>query len=482
MADLLHQGISLFFQILPVSGEGIMLPYVQGIPGIARNVPGPPVAAEDVLGSAHRPAAHRLAVLGIEFFIGLGGVPAAGSHGFHVINQRLVAFGKIGGFRAPVGHLDIDVVVIVAGPRRTHVFVPKALEVCGKGSGPGAGKQQIAAELEHGLLQVGIGRLIFVGFQAFRNGKFGHFRLSLAEVHFHAVKHGLVLGDVRLFQRGIIRRGGFGRITVQLLGRGLPLPVFLVVHQVVRLHGDDNRAGIRVFHGNPVPGGGNGAPLRAYQDAAFKIHAVLQGTFPRKYGAFGGDVRIHLAIHGKVRVETAGLAGAVVDHQDIGGGAGKSFTVVGHAVGFVIHLVNAVAQVQGAGEVLHGHGGGLVPFLEVHEQVAERHVVAELVGPRIRTVAVAASRVGAAGPEADLVQGKTFTVGGTENHRAHAAVADGIAFRFPYGGGLLVFAKAAVRVFVRLWIDDHGRLVVPDQVGGGRLVQSAPAKRYRTYG
>ena len=136
MADLLHQGIGLFFQILPVPGEGIMFPYVQGIPGIARNVPGPSVAAEDVLGGAHRPAAHRLSVLGIELFIGLGGVPAAGSHGFHVINQRLVAFRKVGGFRAPVGHLDIDVVVIVAGPRRLHILVPKTLEVGGKGSGP----------------------------------------------------------------------------------------------------------------------------------------------------------------------------------------------------------------------------------------------------------------------------------------------------------------------------------------------------------
>lgn len=76
---------------------------------------------------------------------------------------------------------------------------------------------------------------------------------------------------------------------------------------------------------------------------------------------------------------------------------------------------------------------GWSPFLKSTNQVAERHVVAELVGPRIRTVAVAAPRIGTAGPEADLVQGKTFTVGGAENHRAHAAVADGIAFRFPYG-------------------------------------------------
>ena len=477
MADFLHQGIGLLFQIFPVTGERVMFPDMQRIPRRAGNVPLPAVAAEDVLGGTHRPAAHGLAVLGIETLVGLGDVPAAGRHRFHVIDQRLMAFGKIGGFRTPVRHLHVDVVMVVTGPGRIEINIPEPLEVGRKRAGPGAGQEQVTAILEHGFFQIGINRILLIGFQPLWNGQFGYIRLRLAEVDLYPVKHGLVLGDVRLFQGGIIRRGRLGRITVQLFGGGLSLPVLLIVHQVIRLHGDDDHAGIRVLHGNLIVRSGKRTAFGTDQDTAFIIHAVFQGSLPGDDGALGGNSRFKLAVDGKIRAELAGLAGLVLQHQHIGGRAGERFAVIRHAIRLVIHLVDAVPQIQGARKILHGNGGWLVPLFKVYEQIAERQVVAELVRPGIEPVTIPTAGIGAAGPQADFIQGKPLAVGRAENHGPHAAVADGIPFRFPNGGRLLVFAEITVGVLVLLRINNYGRFIRPDQVGGGRLVQGPPTQR-----
>ena len=63
--------------------------------------------------------------------------------------KRQMTLRQVGRFGAPVVHLDVDVVVIIAGPGRIVAVVPKTLQVGGKAAGTRTAGQQIAAVLEH---------------------------------------------------------------------------------------------------------------------------------------------------------------------------------------------------------------------------------------------------------------------------------------------------------------------------------------------
>ena len=52
------------------------------------------------------------------------------------IEQRRVAFGKVGRLRTPVVHLQVDVAVIVGKPARIIGVVPQPLQVGRQTSGP----------------------------------------------------------------------------------------------------------------------------------------------------------------------------------------------------------------------------------------------------------------------------------------------------------------------------------------------------------
>ena len=284
-----------------------------------------------------------------------------------------------------------------------------------------------------------------------------------------------------LFQGGIIRRSGFGRITVQLPGGRFTLPVLFIIHQVIRLHGDDDHAGIRIFHGNFISCGGKRTAFGTDQNAAFIIHAVFQHPLPGDDGAFGGNICSKLAVNGKIRAELAGVAGFIVQHQDVGRRAGECLPVIRYAVRLVIHFMNAVPEIQGARKIFHRQGSRLVAFFKVHKQIPERKIVAELVRPGIRPVTVPSPRIGASGPKADFIQGQPLAARSAENHGSNATVANGIPLRFPNRGWLPVLAKTALGILVFLRIDNYGRFIRPDQIGGGRLIQSPPPERNGTY-
>ena len=125
--------------------------------------------------------------------------------------ERFVALGEVGHLGGPVVHLGVDVDRIVAAPGRTHRLVPDALQVGRLAAGPGAGDQQIAAEVEQQRRQSGIGdtlgeaRETSLRRQRVRAG-------CSPEVQHHAPVEPLVVGDVA----GEQIRGGFALRGLQV--------------------------------------------------------------------------------------------------------------------------------------------------------------------------------------------------------------------------------------------------------------------------
>ena len=84
--------------------------------------------------------------------------------------QRLGAFGQVGGQRRPVVHFEVDVRRVIASPRRQRVPVPDALKIGGLGTGAARCEQQIAPVVveqcgERGGGGAGAGGQPFVGRQ-----------------------------------------------------------------------------------------------------------------------------------------------------------------------------------------------------------------------------------------------------------------------------------------------------------------------------
>src|SRR5664280_3149259 len=122
LSYLLEHGVSRGSQELPIPRESVVLPVMLCVPGRAGRIPLETPRAENVVFGLHRPAAH----IGIVLPRGLG---AHAAQAVDVVEKRNRAFGKIGWLRQPVIHLDIDVGVIVAAPRRiavsyTHLTLP----------------------------------------------------------------------------------------------------------------------------------------------------------------------------------------------------------------------------------------------------------------------------------------------------------------------------------------------------------------------
>ena len=143
-ADLLDQRIGDLAQVGGIAGEGPVLVEVLGVPGAGRDVPFPAVAAEDVLAGARGPAARGRPERRP------GRPPAGFELGDHVVDQRQLALREVGGLGRPVVHLQVDVVVVVAGPGRPVAVIPQPLQVGGQAAGARAARQQVASVLEHG--------------------------------------------------------------------------------------------------------------------------------------------------------------------------------------------------------------------------------------------------------------------------------------------------------------------------------------------
>ena len=85
----------------------------------------------------------------------------------HVIKQRRVALGEVADFRHPIVHLEVDVGVEIAVPRRVHVLIPDALQIRRQAPWPRTPHQQIPSELEIERDEVRIEPASLHGFQAF---------------------------------------------------------------------------------------------------------------------------------------------------------------------------------------------------------------------------------------------------------------------------------------------------------------------------
>ena len=141
--------------------------------------------------------------------------------------------------------------------------------------------------------------------------------------------------------------------------------------------------------------------------------------------------------------ESAGPIRVVTEDHDLVRPAGKGHAVVGHAILGERRRVDAGRDIQlaavgrvfvavcaAAGSARVGLGG--IP--EFHEQVAEISVTSEPVLAAI----VGSVPVVVAGPEGILIELDPLALRAAEEHRAHAAIADGQGLARPVVGRLIV--------------------------------------------
>ncbi len=136
-------------------------------------------------------------------------LPARLAQRLEEVEQRQMRFREVGDLGRPVVHLQVDVEVIVAVPRRAHAVVPQALQIRGQIAGPAACGEQIAAVLEvqrfesqvplaalHAF-EPFVGRLTVVsGFSRTRVAVASGFSRTRAQPQRHTPEQTLVVGDV----------------------------------------------------------------------------------------------------------------------------------------------------------------------------------------------------------------------------------------------------------------------------------------------
>ena len=150
----------------------------------------------------------------------LGGAAAAVERHLDQVEQRPRGFRQVAHFGRPVVHLQVDIGGVLAVPRRSHEFVPDALEIGRHGSRTAAAHQQVAAELEVQRRKAGVllafleAGETFVGGKVLDSGIAGRRR----QHHLHAAEELLVIGEVRGFQR-VIRLGGASQVLIAGGGR-----------------------------------------------------------------------------------------------------------------------------------------------------------------------------------------------------------------------------------------------------------------------
>ena len=168
----------------------------------------------------------REAAGAVHFF---GRAPAAVKIRFDKVEERPSRLRKIADLGRPVVHLEIDVGGVFAVPRRSHAFVPDALQVGGHGAGTAAPHQEIAAELEVERSETGI-FLAFLdpgetlvdgkGLDRWIGGRRRHLQVDAAE-ELLVVCHVPRLEDgIRLGGAAQVASAGGGRIASAIVGRG----------------------------------------------------------------------------------------------------------------------------------------------------------------------------------------------------------------------------------------------------------------------
>ena len=93
-------------------------------------------------------------------------LPARLAQRFEIVEERLMQLGEVRHFRRPVIHLQVDVEVVVAVPRRKHAVVPQPLQVRRDPARAAARNQQIAAELKVERFEAEIGLTLLDALEA----------------------------------------------------------------------------------------------------------------------------------------------------------------------------------------------------------------------------------------------------------------------------------------------------------------------------
>ena len=160
------------------------------------------------------------------------------------IKQGFGTFGQVADFGRPVVHFEVDVRGPAAAPRRPQAVVPDALQVGRLRTGPAAGDQQVAAELEIKRRQLRVaasGKSLdpFVGRQL---GS-----VTGAQIERYPAKQPLMVGQVVAVNLGV----ALGNRAIELLAtaRGR-IAADVVVVLVARCRGQEQRG--RVGAG-PLP-------------------------------------------------------------------------------------------------------------------------------------------------------------------------------------------------------------------------------------
>ena len=189
---LFHNRKGLLLQKFSVAPECVMFPEMLAAPGRAAG-PHPVPYISDRTGP--EPCIRRVmgdeAAAVINVFCGLS---AARPQVVSQVEERFVTFGQVADLCGPVVHLDVDIDVVIAVPRRFDVLVPDTLEVCRHAAGTRTGHQKITAELK---VQGAQGRIVGATLHGLQPliGRFVH-SSGLTEIQRHPAEQSPVLGKV----------------------------------------------------------------------------------------------------------------------------------------------------------------------------------------------------------------------------------------------------------------------------------------------
>ena len=133
----------------------------------------------------------------------------------HIVEQRHVTRGEVGGLGKPVVHLDIDVEVVVAIPRRRIFLCPDSLKVCREPAGPAGADEEVAPNLEKECRESWI-QLGLPGGDAIRERKVG---TAGAEVELDAAHQGCVVSRMPCLKRCIAQLCRTGQDGIKVIHR-----------------------------------------------------------------------------------------------------------------------------------------------------------------------------------------------------------------------------------------------------------------------
>ena len=168
------------------------------IPGVGRHVPIPAFVAVDAVRGADRPAA-RCAAGRLEPRLGRRRLPPRLELALDQVEQRRVTLGQVRRLGEPVVHLDVDVRVIIAMPRRIVAVAPQSLQIRRQPARPRARDQEIPPVLKHQRFQIGIAAMLGIDLLPPVRRQADPVGRRVAKVERHPIEERLIIGDMLRF-------------------------------------------------------------------------------------------------------------------------------------------------------------------------------------------------------------------------------------------------------------------------------------------